>query len=204
LESIVARVALVLDASGSMNQRFKKGDVQTVVDRIFPLAAHFDDNGELDVWTFAETCLALSPVSGANLKGYIDREKGGWKLWRLGARQNFEPDAIRAVIDAFRTSKLPTYVLFISDGGVRSSREIERLIVEASNLPIFWQFVGLGGDNYGILERLDSMSGRVVDNCNFFALDDIQSVSEQELYERLLGEFPQWLQEARTKKIIPS
>ena len=95
------------------------------------------------------------------------------------------------------------FVIFISDGGVQANKEIERLIVDASKLPIFWQFIGLGGSNYGVLERLDSMSGRVVDNCNFFSLDDIHSISEQELYERLLTEFPQWLRDAREKKIIP-
>jgi len=95
-------------------------------------------------------------------------------------------------------------VIFISDGGVQANKEIERLIVDASKLPIFWQFIGLGGSNYGILERLDAMPGRVVDNCNFFALDDIHSVGEQELYERLLTEFPQWLKDAREKRIVVS
>lgn len=46
------------------------------------------------------------------------------------------------------------------------------------------------------------MSGRTVDNCNFFALDDVHSVCEQQLYERLLNEFPQWLRMAREKGIL--
>jgi len=204
LEEIVARVGLVLDASGSMNQRYRSGDVQTVIDRIFPLAVHFDDNGEFDTWAFGEKSLGLSPVGGANLKDYIERERGGWKNWKLGARTNDEPGVIRQVIKTYRESSLPAFVIFISDGGVQANKEIERLIVDASKLPIFWQFIGLGGSNYGILERLDAMPGRVVDNCNFFALDDIHSVGEQELYERLLTEFPQWLKDAREKRIVVS
>ena len=46
------------------------------------------------------------------------------------------------------------------------------------------------------------MTGRVVDNCNFFALDDLHQISEQELYDRLLEEFPQWLTAAKAKQII--
>jgi len=57
-------------------------------------------------------------------------------------------------------------------------------------------------ENYGILEKLDTMDGRVVDNANFFALDDIDRISDEQLYERLLNEFPQWLKEARLKKIL--
>lgn len=62
--------------------------------------------------------------------------------------------------------------------------------------------MGVGGSNYSILEKLDNMDGRVVDNANFFAIDDFDRVPDDELYERLLNEFPTWLKEARAKKII--
>ena len=67
---------------------------------------------------------------------------------------------------------------------------------------MFWQFVGVGGSNYGILEKLDTMEGRYVDNANFFALDDFKKVSNPDLYGRLLNEFPQWLREIRAKGMI--
>ena len=83
-----------------------------------------------------------------------------------------------------------------------NENSVKSLIVEASKRPIFWQFVGVGGYGYGVLERLDTMSGRYVDNANFFALDDFRRVESSKLYSRLLNEFPQWLQEARNKSII--
>jgi hypothetical protein len=203
LQAEVARVALVLDTSGSMYGQYKRGDVQTVVDRIFPLAVHFDDDGELDTWAFAEKELALPSVTGENVRNYITEGSGAWTKWRtkLGRGINNEPVVIRQIIERYRNSTLPAYVIFISDGGVGSTREITSLMVEASKLPIFWQFVGIGGSNYGVLEKLDDMGGRTVDNCGFFALDDIHSITEQELYERLLNEFPQWLKAARAKQI---
>jgi hypothetical protein len=94
------------------------------------------------------------------------------------------------------------YVIFISDGGVGRSQEIADLLVKAAQHPIFWQFVGIGGRSYGILEKLDTMKGRLVENCNFFALDDLEAISEQELYDRLLNEFPSWLKEAKATNII--
>ena len=122
---------------------------------------------------------------------------------KLNAAYNNEPVVMRQVIDAYENSFLPAYIVFISDGGVGESKEIEKLIIESSKYPIFWQFVGLGGEDYGILEHLDTMKGRIVDNCNFFALDDIRSVTDQELYDRLLNEFPSWLKEAKKNNIIP-
>lgn len=117
---------------------------------------------------------------------------------------NDEPVVIKEIIKYYKKSKssLPAYVVFISDGGVGSDDEIEELLRESASLPIFWQFVGIGGSDYGILENLDTMMGRVVDNCNFFALDDLHQISEQELYDRLLEEFPQWLTAAKAKRII--
>ena len=47
-----ARVALAIDISGSMNQLFKAGTVQRVVERILALALKFDDNGAVDVFLF--------------------------------------------------------------------------------------------------------------------------------------------------------
>lgn len=54
-----------------------------------------------------------------------------------------------------------------------------------------------GVSGYGILERLDSMFGRYVDNANLFALDDFKCDSNSELYSRLLNEFPQWHHEKK-------
>lgn len=62
--------------------------------------------------------------------------------------------------------------------------------------------MGVGGNHYSILENLDNMDGRVVDNANFFAIDDFDKVANDELYERLLKEFPSWLKSAKAKGII--
>ncbi|MGW8956902.1 VWA domain-containing protein [Paenibacillus sp. NPDC055715] len=37
---------------------------------------------------------------------------------------------------------------------------------------------------------MDDLRGRVGDNADFFALGDIDSVTDTELYDRLLNEFP--------------
>lgn len=111
---------------------------------------------------------------------------------------------MRQVIDYYQQSadRTPVYVLFISDGGVSENRAITQLMIEAAKLPIFWQFVGLGGRGYGVLEKLDDMPGRVVDNCSFFALDDLSDISEEQLYDQLMEEFPDWLKAATSAGIL--
>ena len=200
LETTVARVGLVLDISGSMSQRFKNGTVQEIVNKTLPLAVQFDDDGELDFWYYGTTARRMKSV---NLDNYTEAVPVDWKrlMMELGGRNN-EPTVLKMVVDAYKNTKIPAYVLFITDGGVNHRKEIQNIITEASHLPIFWQFVGVGGQNYGILEKLDTMTGRYVDNAGFFALDDFKKVSNEELYARLLEEFPKWLEEIRKKGMI--
>lgn len=222
LLDVKARVALVLDASGSMNWQYKNGDVQKIVNRLMPLAINFDDDGSFECWAFADKTAQLDDVTLGNVNDFVNTTKHGWQNWAVGARFNNEIPAIEAVRDYYcpnagvsngggffgklqqslqptksPQSQLPVYVLFISDGGVGSSRQMQKILTDCANLPIFWQFVGVGGSNYGVLEKLDDMKGRVVDNCNFFALDNINSVSDERLYELLLEEFPEWLHNAK-------
>ena len=198
LETTVARVGLVLDISGSMVPRFKNGTVQSIVNKTLPLAVQFDDDGELDFWFYGTTARKMDSV---NLKNYTTAVPEDWKhlMLDLGGRNN-EPIVMRMVVDEYKDTKIPAYVLFITDGGVNQKREIQNIMTEASHLPIFWQFVGVGGKNYGILEKLDTMTGRYVDNAGFFALDDFKKVSNEELYARLLEEFPSWLEEIKKKE----
>lgn len=204
LLDVQARVALVLDASGSMNHQYKNGDVQKVVDRLMPLAISFDNDGSFECWAFAQCTTQLDDVTLSNVNHFIEHTKRGWRNWNVGARINEEISAIKAVINYYQqfNDGIPVYVLFISDGGVGNGRQMQKILTEAAMLPIFWQFVGIGGRNYGVLEKLDDMSGRIVDNCNFFDLDRITTISDERLYELLLEEFPSWLNEAKYKRVI--
>ncbi|HEJ9892550.1 TPA: VWA domain-containing protein [Pseudomonas aeruginosa] len=204
LTHVKARVALVLDASGSMNSQYAKGRVQEVVNRLLPLAVHFDDDGSIDCWAFAAQPQKLSEITLSNFQNFINTDNYGWRDWNVGSRINDEPKVMEQVIKHYLSDgdRSPVYVLFISDGGVHENRKITKLMTDAAQLPLYWQFVGLGGRGYGILEKLDDMKGRVVDNFGFFALDDLHQVTEERLYDQLMEEFPSWIREASAKGII--
>jgi stress response protein SCP2 len=200
LTDTIARVGLVMDISGSMSGRFSSGAVQAVVNKTIPLAVQFDDDGELDFWYYGSRCKRMPSVNMGNYKTAVPSD---WSdlMSKLGYGNN-EPAVMKDVIKEYSDSKLPVYILFITDGGVSYKDAIEKLMIESSRKPIFWQFIGLGGSGYGVLEHLDKMSGRYIDNANFFALDDFKTVKNEVLYDRLLNEFPIWLKEAKSKKIL--
>ncbi|MBQ9486838.1 MAG: VWA domain-containing protein [Selenomonadaceae bacterium] len=209
LQETVAKVALVMDISGSMYSSYENGTVQEIVNKIVPIAVQFDDDGELDFWYYGSICRRMDSVTLLNYERAVPSD---WSdLMNRLECGNYEPAVMREVINEYQNSEFPAYIVFISDGGVGSADEIKSLIISSSKMPIFWQFVGIGGNGffsrlfgsgYGIFEKLDTLEGRYVDNTNFFALDDFRNVDNSELYSRLLNEFPNWLKAARSKNII--
>ncbi|WP_164384046.1 VWA domain-containing protein [Streptomyces sp. OM5714] len=218
---VTARVVLVLDASGSMAALYSKGVVADVVERMAAVAAQLDDDGEMQAWTFASNPARLPDLRLGELPEWLRLHVrvGEISLFRRGRKKGLHPEQVdmRAVgiqneeqkviaeVRAFvrdAPARVPTLVLFFSDGGVYRNAEIERELREAVEEPVFWQFVGLGRAGYGVLERFDILSGRRVDNVGFFAVDDIGTVPDPELYDRLLSEFPSWITAAGRAGIL--
>ncbi|MFD0056695.1 VWA domain-containing protein [Streptomyces sp. NPDC127168] len=220
-DGVTARVILVLDASGSMSFLYSKGVVADVVERMAAVAAQLDDDGEMQAWTFASNPARLPDLRLGELPEWLRLHVrvGEISLFRRGRKkgldprqvdmravgiQNEEQKVIAQVRDFVRENPapVPTLVLFFSDGGVYRDAEIERELREAVEEPVFWQFVGLGRAKYGVLERFDTLTGRRVDNVGFFAVDDIATVPDPELYDRLLSEFPSWITAAGRAGIL--
>ncbi|MCX4445176.1 VWA domain-containing protein [Streptomyces sp. NBC_01789] len=222
LARLTARVILVLDASGSMSALYSRGTVAGVTERMAAVAAQVDDDGEMQAWTFASNPARLPDLVIGDLPEWLRLHVRVGQVGLFGRRkppkglvpgqvdmravgiQNEEQKVIAEVREYVRANPVPapTLVLFFSDGGVYRNDEIERELRAAVEEPVFWQFIGLGRSQYGVLERFDTMPGRRVDNVGFFAVDDIEKVSDQELYDRLLSEFPSWLQAARQAGIL--
>lgn len=202
LTNVTARVGLVLDISGSMRKLYKNGTVQRVVERILAVASQFDDDGALDIWVYDNEFSRLKPVTEHDFEGYVDQYILNNDLIHKFGR-NDEPPVMEDVIQKYTSedpSKDPAFIVFINDGGCK--RTIKKPVVSSSDKPLFWQFVGIGDSNFEVLEKLDEMDGRYIDNANFFHIKDIEAISDNELYDLLLNEFPDWLKEAKEKNII--
>jgi stress response protein SCP2 len=218
-DNVQARVILVLDASGSMTRLYTKRVVHDVVERMAAVAAALVPDGVMQAWTFASNPARLPDLSLATMPQWLELHVRVGSLGIFKRRKppvngqvdmrqvgfgNEEQKVIAQVRDYVRgtPTAIPTLVLFFSDGGVYRNAEIEGQLRAAVEEPLFWQFVGLGQSNYGILERFDTMAGRRVDNVGFFAVDDIATLSDAELYDRLLTEFPSWLKAATAAGIL--
>ncbi|KUM82028.1 vWA domain-containing protein [Streptomyces curacoi] len=207
LDGVRAAVYLVVDYSGSMKPYYKDGSVQALADRVLGLSAHFDDDGTVPVVFFSTDVDAVTDIALADHRGRIERIVAG--LGHMGKTSYHL--AMDAVIDHYLDSgsTAPALVVFQTDGGPVNKLAAERYLCKAARLPLFWQFIGFGDPGsrqFEYLRKLDELSvpdKRVVDNAGFFhAGSEPRKVSDSELYDRLVGEFPKWLGEARARGIV--
>ncbi|MCL8010619.1 VWA domain-containing protein [Streptomyces sp. AS02] len=207
LDGARAAVYLVVDYSGSMKPYYKDGSVQALADRVLGLSAHFDDDGTVPVVFFSTDVDAETEIALADHRGRIERIVAG--LGHMGKTSYHL--AMDAVIDHYLDSGStdPALVVFQTDGGPINKLAAERFLCKAARLPLFWQFIGFGDPDskqFDYLRKLDDLSvpdKRVVDNAGFFhAGAEPRKVSDAELYDRLVGEFPKWLVAARAQGIV--
>jgi len=203
LTTVKARLGIVVDISGSMDVVYKNGTLQKVLERLLAVATRLDDNGKLDVWVFNEICQRLPAVTEENFEDYANREvlptfgKVG-----NGKSDNYAPFMLDVMQKYLKEepAKFPNFIVVVGDGGCTDSSKAEMALKAASKYPIFWQFVGVPlpsqSSNFEFLKSLDTMEGRATDNANFFEVKDIDAMSDEELYDRLLNEFPIWLKDA--------
>ncbi len=220
IEGQQAKVCLVLDDSGSMQQLYMNGYVQRVLERVVPIAMQFDDNQTFETFLFSDSCRRTLDVNMSNIDGVVT--KSIYPKCRFNGT-NYAP-AIRALMDFYIPTETkgtfmgfggkigykktamtePVFVIFLTDGDNSDHRETEAAVIEASAYGLFFKFIGLGSTHFNFLKKLDTMNGRVVDNANFIELSiaDLTDLSDRDLYERLLTEYPEWLGLARGKNII--
>ena len=203
-----ARVVMVIDKTGSMRRQYSTRVVHRVVERMIPVAIQLDDDGSLEAYLYGSSFARLPDVTVEQADEWsdtflhLDGTHGGISYRRIGGYNDEIPIMSEVLSTLRQRDPMPTLVLFFTDGGFSQRGPITELVRQASGLPAFWQFVGIGRANYGLLTALDELEGRVVDNVGFFELDDIDAVADSELYARLLGEFPDWLRAARAAGIV--
>lgn len=212
LLDVKAEIVFVIDTSYSMGSLYNNGTVQELVDRLLGIGMNMDTNKSIDVFSFSDRAKEVGRADEKNHMDYVESNR-----IVVNGGTNYAP-VMKLILDKYASSKkgffsglfssknknqeIPTFVFFITDGDNSDKSDATELIKESSNQPIFWQFVGIGNTNFSFLEKLDTMSGRFLDNANFFQVNDIASISDDELYSRLLNEFPTWLQQAKAKGVL--
>lgn len=215
-----AQVAVADDISISMDDLYYNGTMQELNDRLLSIGMNLDIDKSIDVFAFGRDSHEIGVVTEGNHQGFVDNvllKKVSFEgstnyagvMDRIFKKYGQPPAQKQGFISRLMGSKstiekptVPTLVFFITDGNNFDEDKAEAIIRQSSNQAIFWQFVGVGGAKFEFLDKLDKMSGRFIDNANFFQIDDLRKISDEEFMNRILNEFPQWIKEARAKGVL--
>ena len=206
------RVGLCIDISGSMHNEYQDGLVQETVDRLLAIAGTFDDNGEMEVWTFNQGYSTPPVARAADFGSYVKKEiLDNPKVDKWGGT-NYAP-VMNAVLDTYfrgervtsggflgmfkkteqrapRDIHIPALCLFITDGDNTDEAEAEKILREARQHQIYWQLIGIGTDtDFRFIKKMaDDLPNAGF--CHFPSL----RVSDEAIYEALLtSELCDWL-----------
>lgn len=210
-----AQIIFCVDISGSMSGLFSDGTMQETFERMLPVAMQFDDNQAIDVLLFDNNVYNHGTLTNKNIENYASNILN---KYRFGGT-SYAP-AIQNITNTYKNAgknakqggflgfgkkeiyTAPAYVLFLTDGEPSDKSATEQALKYASQYGIFFQFVGIGNSTFNFLQRLDDLKDRNIDNADFFHVNDLNQISDKELYERMLNEFPDWLKNAKQLKII--
>lgn len=197
------KVYLVLDHSGSMTHWYRSGAVQKLTEQVLALASRLDDDGTIETWFFGSSPSRMHKLSlrkgglfgrDAFYEGWVDRHHGrqAWSTTNYAG-------AINAVAAFHRQhgEGMPGLVVFQTDGSPDSRPAAEASLQAVSGEKLFYAFVGFGTEReVEFLTKLDQIGGRVRDNASALVVPDFTQISDEEVYDGVLGEFvSQWLPE---------
>jgi hypothetical protein len=222
----LANVVAAEDFTGSMSTIYSSGEMQDTNDRVLAVAMNLSIDKSVNVYTFGNSGREIGKATPENYKNFVNREiydkydlEGSTKyapvmkmiIEKYGNKKQLEKKSgffsrFFKKENAEKTEKNPTIVFFFTDGANFDEDETERVIRDSSDQPIFWQFIGLGEkeSQFKFLQKLDTMKGRTLDNANFFYAGNLSEYSDTDLYNRILEEYPGWLEQARELGIVTS
>lgn len=208
------RVGLALDVSGSSQWMYERGIMQETVDRLLAVAVKFDDNGELDMWSFDNSADELTTATAQSYGNYVRKaimENRSISKW---GGTSYAPVLQKMIGHYFgeqksggflsglfgggtqaKTSQEPAMGLLITDGQNMDRSDAARVLRDAQKYNIYWQMVGVG--NPREFQFLRDMADELP-NVGYVNLSSLEMTDEQ-LYDELIGaEFCEWI-----KKITP-
>lgn len=204
------RVGLALDISGSARGLYSSGVMQETVSRLLAVAMRFDDNGELDMWTFHNAFQRLASANRSNYERFVQKEiLDNSRVSKWGGT-SYSP-VLNDVIDLyFRTSAaaprsaggflgglfgrkqqpqpsasgMPAMCMFVTDGANDDRAQAASVMRAAKDHPLYWQLVGVGDPReFGFLK---SMADELP-NVGFVHLPRLD-ISDEDLYDKLLSD----------------
>lgn len=208
----VMRVCMAADVSGSAQPMYKNGVIQETVDRLLGVAGAFDDNGEMDMWSFTKGFDRLETAKVSDYGNYVQKHimnNSGIHKW---SGTEYAPPMQDILDFLFKAEKkhtggflgfggktetvapfnanVPALVLFLTDGVNSDKAETRRVLEASQHFPVYWSMVGVGDpDEFTFIEEMADL----FPNVGFVNMASL-AVTDEKLYDDIVcDELCEWV-----------
>jgi hypothetical protein len=216
LDGHTAKVALVLDYSGSMRGTYANGSMQRLAEKALALGTQFDDDGAIDLFFFDSSAEHAGEVTIDDYHGAVDELKPNRRMGSTSYTDAFEAVQEHYGFGAQKKGffgkksggsttlpvKDPVFVIFLTDGVPDNKTSAVNKLVELSNYPIFWKFLSIGSESIPFLEKLDDLTNRTIDNADYKPIGNVDKLSDDQFFDVLFDEYKGYLTEAKSHGFI--
>ena len=184
-----ANVFLVINTSCTVdNSVYANTEMQRILTRLLALGQRFSPDGCVKLFSAGSE---LTPINIGNYYTYVSSEILGKNL-AFSSNSQYTPN-LQQCVSNFKGSNINSFGIFITDTDVTDIAETEAIIKEAEKSNIYFQFVGIKDANYENLKKLTSEV--IPNNASFVQFRSFKDFTNIELYEIILGKYPEWLHE---------
>lgn len=200
------RVVSVFDVSGSMDGNIRHGNLQKAADQVLGVAYKFDDDGNVNVFTFDSDVKQPRDMVVDDFGTYVQNVivRGGYNTGMSTSYQT----ALQAVMDFLFAEKggtkglfgfgakkgvvddSPALVLFFTDGSPDRGDNARAVLRQAAGKNVYFQMIGVGGNaDFSVLTALANEFNNVGEvRLTSFSMPD------EAIYDQLIStEFVEWL-----------
>ena len=184
-----ANVFLVINTSCTVDDSvYTNTEMQKILTRLLALGQRFSPDGSVKIFSAGSE---LTPINIGNYYTYISTEITGKNL-AFSSNPLFAKN-LQQCVSNFEGNNINSFGIFITDTDVEDTAETEAIIKEAEKSNIYFQFVGIKDANYENLKRLNDEATST--NTSFIQFKSFKDFTNIELYEIILGGYPEWLKE---------
>lgn len=225
LGDVTAQVTLEVDHSLSMDELYRNGTVQEVVERALALSMTGLDDDKIVPVTFFDD-RAYEPIEVTDDRAVYARVVDDFRRKHRMGGTRYAP-AIDHALGASKRGRFrkgpderdapPNLHLFVTDGAPSDAAATQQRLIDARSRPHFFQIVVVGG-NAGALAFCQHLNDHLteptegcqwcrgyphaaaagIDNVGVFECRDPKALSDEQFFDGVVNEFfPTWLPAAR-------
>lgn len=198
-------VEFAMDVSGSFDDEHRNGYTQQFLNRFIPFALLFDPDKKMSMYAFSSSYKKLKDVSESNYQDYVSSTIMTCSVYNGGTNYSEvikemitlskdKPEFFSSFFKPSETKVSPKLCFFVTDGEPSDTSKTLNVLKELESSNTFIVLISISSKPISFLETMQKFQNVTYMNFTPQELKQIQSVSDENLYDRLLDdELTTWL-----------